>query len=137
MLEQEHPNDAARPVNTDWAALVLQNADPELIGRAVRGLLAVLASFDQLNKDGSEMALLFHRIGLLAKACYLPDSGTFDVTALQFLMGGSSDDTVRRMANRSGVAKYQPSGRTMYRSSEIARGGYTGEPDEAGENASE
>lgn len=137
MSEQGHDNNAAPNVNVSLTDFLLQSADEETLRRAVRGLLAVLASFSQLEDKDSALALLFHRFGLLAKACYLPDNGTFDVAALQFLMGGSSDDTIRRMANRGGVAKFQPSGRTMYRSSELARAGYTGDQEQAGENASE
>lgn len=136
MHEQVHGNDAAPVVKPESLLDLLQQVDPVSLGKAARGLAALLAAFDDLNDDKSLMAAFFSRMGLLAKAAYLPDAGTFDIAALQFLMGGCSDDTVRRMAKGNGVAKYQPSGRAMYRSSELARAGLA-EPEQAGENASE
>ena len=111
-------------------AQVLSELDPAEVLAGVRGVLALCSALNALRDPESPMSRLFGRLGLLADAAFLPDGGTVDVTGLRFLLGGVSDDTVRRMVAHRGVTKHEPTGRgsASYRPGDIARASVVGEP---------
>lgn len=116
MPEQAHHTDAAHGVNNLLA--VLAQIDPDEMLAAARGLMALMASLNAIGDKDSVLCALLHRVGLLTKAAYIPDGGTYNAAALQFLMG-CSEDTVRRAEKLAGLLKKESPrhGATMYRSS--------------------
>jgi hypothetical protein len=122
MHDEVHGNNAARSVNTNPLVAALEEVPPDELKAAVRGACALLASCVALTDPASPASLILQRIGLLANAKWLPDSGTGNVSALQFLMA-CSDDYVRDAAKRTAAPRYEPTGRgsSMWRPGEIAR----------------
>lgn len=123
MHEQVHGNNAAPAVNTNPLADLLAQLDPAEVLAAAKGLMTVLAAFQTLADPESPASTILMRLGLLANAKWLPDTGTGDVDAIRFLMGGCSDDHARKAAKMSGARRIEPTGRgsSMWRPGEIAQ----------------